>query len=120
MDLWWILIIVLVIAAIAFGFLIYYIKQARERMRLKFKADLDYAKERKRLIKRYKELTLKMGIPPPKFEFFKYTTKDIKNAVDDLETEAIKRPICIKCGTYMDTEARKCWKCGSLVKTLDS
>ncbi len=116
MDLWWILIITLVIALVAFGLLIYYIKQARERMRLKFKADLDDAKERKRLIKRYKDLTLKMGVPPPKFEFYKYSTDDIKNAVTDLETEAIKRPVCIKCGAYMDTDARKCWKCGTSAK----
>ena len=113
MDLWWILIIVLAIAVVAFGFLIYFIKQARERMRRKFQADLDNARERERLTKRYKELTLRMGIPPPKFEFNRYSTQDIRNAVNDLETEAVKRPVCIKCGAYMDTDARKCWKCGA-------
>jgi ribosomal protein L40E len=113
MDLWLILAVVLAIAIIAFGFLIYYIKQARERIKLKLKTDLDKAREREQLIERYKEMTLKMGIPPPKFEFYKYSTEDIKNAVTDLETEALKRPICVNCGAYMDTETSKCWKCGN-------
>jgi ribosomal protein L40E len=116
MELWWILAIVLIIAVLAFGILIYFISEARKKMRLKFKSDLDDAKERERLTKRYKQLTLKMGIPPPKFEFYKYSTEDIKNAVQDLENEAIKRPICIKCGVYIDIDARKCWKCGAVAK----
>ena len=116
MELWWILAIVLILAILAFGILIYFISETRKKMHLKFKSDLNEAKERERLTKRYKELTLKMGIPPPKFEFYKYSTEDIKNAVQDLENEAIKRPICIKCGAYKDINAKKCWKCGSVAK----
>ena len=116
MDLWLILTITLIIAAIAFGLLIYYITEARKRLRLKFKAELDDSQKRERLVNRYMKLTHKMGIPPPKFDFNKYTTDDIKNAVTDLETEASKRRVCIKCGAYLDVDVKKCWKCGIKAK----